>query len=130
MRKATAIIQARMGASRLPGKVLFKLEGKTVLEHVVERVRKSRMIRQAVVATSVNNRDLKIVSLCRKKKIPVFCGSEEDCLERFYRAAKCFQAEHIVRITSDCPLLDYKIINKVINLYFSKKADYATNTMR
>jgi len=124
-----AVIQARVGATRLPGKVLKKIEGKTVLEHVINRAQVARKIDNIVVATTVKKEDLKIVQLCAKLGISVFCGSENDVLDRYYQAARLFKANHIVRITSDCPLIDPLIIDKVIGLYFKKEADYATNTM-
>jgi len=124
-----AVIQARVGATRLPGKVLKKIEGKTVLEHVINRVQAARKIDNIVVATTVKKEDLKIVQLCAKLGISIFCGSEDDVLDRYYQAARLFKAEHIIRITSDCPLIDPQVIEEVIELYLKEKADYATNTM-
>ncbi len=124
-----AIIQARVGSTRLPGKILKKIEGKTVLEHVVNRVKAAKNINDIVVATTVKKEDLQIVKLCAKLGISVFCGSEDDVLDRYYQAARLFKADHIVRITSDCPLIDPQVIDKVIELYLKEKADYATNTV-
>ena len=124
-----AIIQARISSTRLPGKVLKKIEGKTVLEHVINRVKAAKSIDDVVVATTVEKEDLEIVKLCANLGISVFCGSEDDVLDRYYQAARLFKAEHIVRITSDCPLIDSQVIEEVIELYFKEKADYATNTM-
>jgi len=124
-----AIIQARTASTRLPGKVLKIIEGKTVLEHVINRVRAAKNIDDMVVATTVKKEDLEIVKLCASLGISVFCGSEDDVLDRYYQTAKLFKAGHIVRITSDCPLIDPQIIEEVIELYFQKKADYASNTM-
>ena len=124
-----AIIQARISSTRLPGKVLKKIEGKTVLEHVINRTKAAKNISDVVVATTVKKEDIKIVQLCANLGISVFCGSEDDVLDRYYQAARLFKADHIVRITSDCPLIDPQVIDKVIELYFQKKADYASNTM-
>lgn len=124
-----AIIQARVGSTRLPGKVLKKIEGRTVLEHVINRVQAAKKIDDIVIATTVKKKDLEIVQLCAKLGISIFCGSEDDVLDRYYQTARLFKAEHIVRITSDCPLIDPKVIDKVIELYFNKNADYATNTI-
>jgi len=124
-----AIIQARISSTRLPEKVLKIIEGKTVLEHVINRVRAAKNIDDMVVATTVKKEDLEIVKLCASLGISVFCGSEDDVLDRYYQTAKLFKAGHIVRITSDCPLIDPQIIEEVIELYFQKKADYASNTM-
>ena len=124
-----AIIQARISSTRLPGKVLKIIERKTVLEHVINRVRAAKNIDDMVVATTVKKEDLEIVKLCASLGISVFCGSEDDVLDRYYQTARLFKAGHIVRITSDCPLIDPQIIDEVIELYFQKKADYASNTM-
>lgn len=130
MKRIVAIIQARMGSTRLPGKALLKLEGKTVLEHVIERVKKSSLIQEVVVATTIVKEDLKIVSLCSAKGIRVYCGSENDVLDRYYQAARLLETDHIVRITADCPLIDPKIIDRVVQLHLSKKSDYTSNTIR
>ena len=124
-----AIIQARISSTRLPGKVLKKIEGKTVLEHVINRVRAAKNLDDVIIATTVKKKDLKIVQLCAKLGVSVFCGSENDVLDRYYQTARLFKADHIVRITSDCPLIDPMVINEVIKLYFREKADYASNTM-
>ena len=124
-----AISQARIGSTRLPKKVLKKIEGKTILEHMINRVKAAKNLDDIVVATTVKKEDLQIVKLCAKLGISVFCGSEDDVLDRYYQAARLFKAEHIVRITSDCPLIDPKIIDDVIDLYFKENTDYATNTM-
>lgn len=124
-----AIIQARTGSTRLPEKVLLDLEGKTVLEHVVERVSASKNIHDVVVATTINKEDLEIVKICSNLGISVYCGSEEDVLDRYYQVARLFKVDHIVRITSDCPMIDPKIIDDVINLHLQENADYTTNTL-
>lgn len=124
-----AIIQARTISTRLPEKVLKKIEGKTILEHVINRVKAVKKLDDVIVATTVKKEDLEIVKLCVSLGISVFCGSEDDVLDRYYQTARLFKAEHIVRITSDCPLIDPKVIVKVIKLYFQKKADYASNTI-
>ncbi len=124
-----AIVQARISSTRLPGKVLKKIEGKTVLEHVINRAKAAKNISDVVVATTVKKEDLEIVKLCANLGISIFCGSEDDVLDRYYQTARLFKAEHIVRITSDCPLIDPQVLGKVIELYFLKKADYASNTM-
>ena len=124
------IIQARMSSTRLTGKVLLDLEGRTVVEHVIKRVRSAEMIEDVIVATTIEKVDKKIVEICKNIGIKSFCGSEEDVLDRFYQAAKLFNPEHIVRITADCPLIDPKVIDKVIKLHLKEKADYTTNTLK
>jgi spore coat polysaccharide biosynthesis protein SpsF (cytidylyltransferase family) len=125
-----AIVQARMGSTRLPGKVLLNLEDRTVLEHVVGRVRSSEHIDDVVVATTIAKDDLRIVELCAYLGISVYCGSENDVLDRYYQAAKLFKADNIVRITSDCPVIDARIIDEVISLHLKKNADYTSNTLK
>ncbi len=124
-----AIIQARMGSTRLPDKVLMKLADKTVLEHVIERVSRSELVQGIVVATTVKKRDLEIARLCAMKGISIFCGSEDDVLDRFYQAAKQFRIKNIIRITADCPLIDPQVIDRAVKLYFDTGADYVSNTL-
>jgi len=124
-----AIIQARVSSTRLPRKVLKEVEGKTILEHVINRVKAAKNLDDIVVAATVKKEDLEIVKLCANLGISVFCGSEDDVLDRYYQAARLFKADHIVRITSDCPLIDFKIIDDVTDLYFKEKVDYVSNTI-
>jgi spore coat polysaccharide biosynthesis protein SpsF len=125
-----AIIQARIGSTRLPGKVLLKLGERTVLEQVIERVAAAGKVNRVIVATTDQPADLEIVKLCEKKGIGVFVGAENDVLDRFYQAAKLYQADHIVRITADCPLIDPAVINEVIEEHLNSKADYTANTIK
>lgn len=124
MSKIISIIQARIGSQRLPQKVLLNLEGKTVLEHIVERVRRSRLIDEVVVGTTILKEDLRIVNLCSSSGIRVYCGSENDVLDRYYQVARLLDPGHIVRITADCPLIDPGIIDKTIRMHLSKENDY------
>lgn len=128
--KIIAIIQARLGSTRLPGKVLLDLEGRTVLEHVFRRVKSSKLVTDVIVATTINKEDLNIVKLCGNLGINVYCGSEDDVLDRYYQTARLFGADHIVRITSDCPLIDPVLIDEVITLHVREKADYTSNTIK
>jgi spore coat polysaccharide biosynthesis protein SpsF (cytidylyltransferase family) len=125
-----AIIQARVGSSRLPQKVLLDLSGRTVLERVIERVEASKLIDQTVVATTISKGDLSIVELCSKMGISVYCGSEDDVLDRYYQAARLFKAETVIRITADCPLIDPEVIDRVIGAYRDRSCDYASNTIK
>ena len=107
-----AIIQARMGSTRLPGKVLLPLGEKTILEHVVERTRKASSIHEVIVVTSNLPEDLAIVDLCKKKSIAVYQGSSEDVLDRYYQCAQSFGIQTICRITGDCPLVESSLIDR------------------
>jgi len=124
-----AVIQARMGSTRLPNKVLLDLEGKTILEHVVERVGKSELVDEVIVATTISYEDIEIVKLLSDESIRVFCGSEDDVLDRYYQVAKLIKPEHIVRITADCPMIDPDIIDKTIDLHLYQGSDYTCNTL-
>jgi spore coat polysaccharide biosynthesis protein SpsF len=125
--KIVAIIQARMGSNRLPGKVLADVCGKPLLHYVVSRVRQARTLSLFAVATSDHATDDVIEKFCQINGVPSFRGSEDDVLDRYYRAAKYFQANVIVRLTADCPLLDPAIIDKVIETFMTGKFDYCSN---
>ncbi|MGG3887914.1 cytidylyltransferase domain-containing protein [Metabacillus fastidiosus] len=115
--KVAAIIQARMTSTRLPGKVLKKVNGKTLLEYQLERVKRSKLIDEIIVATTTNKSDDPIVSLCNQLSVSVYRGSEDDVLSRYYEAAIQYDADVVVRLTSDCPLIDPQVIDFVIQTY-------------
>jgi spore coat polysaccharide biosynthesis protein SpsF len=123
-----AIIQARMGSTRLPGKVLMDVCGKPILEHVIERTKKCKEIDSIVVATTNRVEDKVIIKLAKKCKTKSFTGSEKDVLDRYYQAAKKFNANIIVRITADCPLIDSLVIDKVVKYHLEnqREVDYTT----
>ena len=125
--KVLAIIQTRYLSTRLPGKVLKKINRKTILEILIKRLSKSKHISKIIVACTSNKYDKKIINVCNKVKIDYFIGSENNVLERFYNAAKKFKGENIVRVTSDCPLIDPQIVDSVIDNFFLKKVNYASN---
>jgi len=125
-----ALVQARTGSTRLPNKVLMGLEGKTILEHAVDRISASKKVDEAIVVTTLERRDLAIVKKCAELGIRVFCGSENDVLDRFYQAAKLLEPEHIVRALCDCPLADPKVVDKVVEAHLKAGVDYTSNTIR
>jgi spore coat polysaccharide biosynthesis protein SpsF len=125
--KTVAIIQARMGSTRLPGKVLKDICGETMLARVVRRTRLASLLNEVVVATTLEPLDQPIEDECRSLGAPVFRGSENDVLDRYYRAAQAHDAGVVVRITSDCPLIDAEVIDQVIRAFFSQPCDYASN---
>jgi spore coat polysaccharide biosynthesis protein SpsF (cytidylyltransferase family) len=125
-----AIIQGRMGSSRLPGKVMAEIAGKPMLFHVVNRVRRARKVTLVAVATSTHASDDAIADFCVKESIPFFRGSEQDVLDRFYRTAKHFQADIIVRLTADCPLHDPDVIDCTIDLLQQGDADFVSGGMK
>ncbi len=126
--KVLAIVQARYLSSRFPGKVLKKIDGKTILEILVKRLSKSKKISKIIIACSSNRLDKNIIKISKKLGIDYFVGSENNVLSRFYNAAKKYKFENIVRITADCPLIDPGIVDLVINNFFKKKVNYASNT--
>ncbi|HET9308929.1 MAG TPA: glycosyltransferase family protein [Candidatus Sulfotelmatobacter sp.] len=128
--KTVAIIQARMGSTRLPGKVLKDLAGATVLARVVSRVRRARLIDDVLVATTDRPADDALVAECRKCSVAVSRGAQEDVLDRYYRAAQLVRAEIVVRITSDCPLIEPEITDKTIAAFLDARPDYASNALQ
>ena len=125
--KVVAIVQARMGSTRLPGKVLMDLAGQTILERVVERLRRVPALSDIVIATTDSHRDDAIVAECNGLAVQCFRGSEEDVLDRYYGAACSASAAVIVRVTSDCPLIDPDVTGGVIGEFLEKRPDYASN---
>jgi spore coat polysaccharide biosynthesis protein SpsF len=110
-RDALILVQARMGSSRLPGKVLRDIAGKPMLEWVVQRARRAGCAAQVAVATTTDAGDDAVEAFCRGRGIPVFRGSVYDVLDRFYQAAAFFEARTLVRLTADCPLIDPELID-------------------
>ncbi len=123
-----AIIQARMGSSRLPGKVLKQIKGKSLLEIQYNRLSKAQSINAIVIATTTNKEDDAIEEFCKSKNILVFRGSDWDVLDRYYRAAVLFKATNVVRITSDCPLHHHTVVDKVMNEFELSGKDYFSNS--
>ncbi len=126
--KIVAIIQARMGSSRLPQKVLKDLAGATVLDRVLNRLGRSQLIHESIVATTTEPADHAIVEHCERSGRKVFRGSELDVLDRYYGAAKSADADVVVRITSDCPVIDPELTDATIRAFLDQHADYASNT--
>jgi spore coat polysaccharide biosynthesis protein SpsF (cytidylyltransferase family) len=127
--KVVGIIQARMSSIRLPHKVLLDLAGKSVLEHVISRVARANRVSDIVVATTINKEDLSIVKLCASLGYSVFCGSENDVLDRFYQVARLYEADQCVRITADCPMMDPSLIDQVLLLHQESGSDYTANIL-
>jgi len=125
--QTVAIIQARMGSSRLPGKVLLGLNCDPVLAHDVRRVRKATTIDTIIVATSTETADDVIEQICVERGIPVHRGSETNVQQRVFDAAIADDTDVVVRITADCPLLDPDVIDAVVETLQQTNADYASN---
>ena len=122
--RTVAIIQARMGSNRLPGKVLRPILGKPMLWHIVLRVRAVPSIDEVVVAIPDSPADQDLRRFCAANDIKSFSGSETDVLDRFYGAAQRYGADPVLRITADCPLVDPELVEKLIRLYRSGSYDY------
>jgi spore coat polysaccharide biosynthesis protein SpsF (cytidylyltransferase family)/biotin carboxylase/RimJ/RimL family protein N-acetyltransferase len=125
-----AIIQARMTSTRLPGKVLATLDGQPLLAHMLERVQRARHLDGVWVATTTNAADDPVAKLCQSLDVPVFRGSESDVLGRFAQAAAQAQADVVMRLTADCPMIDPTLINEAIETFESGRYDYFSNAIQ
>ena len=124
------IIQARMGSSRLPGKVMMCLdENNFLIDYVLNQLSYSKLIDKTIVATTKLKEDNLIVNHVKKRSLEVFCGSSDDVLDRYYRCAEKNNLEHIVRITADNPLIDPRIVDTVVEKYKTGNYDYVSNTL-
>jgi len=124
-----AIIQARFSSSRLPGKVLQDLAGKSLLAWTVDRAARASLVDRAVVATTSDAADDPVAEECVRRGYAFYRGSQYDVLDRYYQAALTFGAQTIVRITADCPLIDPQEIDRVIRLFRQSGADFACNRL-
>lgn len=122
--KIAAIIQARMTSTRLPGKVLMPCMERPLLSYLIERLRFSKYLDEIIIATTVNAEDEAIVLFAEGNGLPFYRGSEADVLDRYYRAAQVFGVDHILRVTSDCPLIDPRLCDRVIDAYRTSDVDY------
>ena len=125
--KIVAIVQARIGSIRLPGKVMMKIGQTPMIELLLGRLSNSRHIDQIVLATSDNKNNTSLVNHVESLGYEVFIGSEEDVLDRYYHAARLFKADTIVRVTGDCPLIDCHLVDEVISGFVNTNAEYASN---
>ena len=124
------IIQARMGSSRLPGKVMMELDrGKSVLDYVMDQLSFSRLIDKKIIATTDLEQDDVIEQTADRLNYECFRGSAENVLDRYYQCSKKYHINNILRLTSDCPIIDPQIVDKVIEMYLTGKYDYVSNTL-
>jgi len=130
-----AILQARISSSRLPNKVLKKINGKELLLYEVERIQKSKKIDKLIIATSQDNSDDILEEFCKLNSIECFRGSLDDVLSRYYDCAKDFKENNnieelnIIRVTGDCPVIDPIVIDKVVTAFENGNYDYTSNTL-
>ena len=121
------IVQARLASKRLPGKVLKKINGKTILEYIIKRLKKTKLSKNIIIATTKKEEDQKIIKVAKKTNCHTFRGSTNNVLNRYYRAAAYYKVKNIVRVCSDSPLIDPQIINKVYFFYLKNNYDYVSN---
>lgn len=127
MSRVVAILQARMGSSRLPGKVLRDLCGQPMMARVVERARRARSLDEVVVATTTLPGDDAVARLAAERGWPLFRGSPEDLTDRYYQAARRHRADSVVRLTCDCPMIEPELIDRTVRVFRESGADYASN---
>lgn len=123
-----AIIQARMSATRLPGKVLLDIAGEPMLVRVVERAQHAQTVDQVLVATSLDKLDDPIASLCQQREYPIFRGSLQDVLDRYYQAAMASSADVVIRITADCPIIDPAVIDQTVAAFYGVRSSLISET--
>lgn len=126
MRKV-AIIQARMGSMRLPNKVMKKILGKPVLWHIKSRLEKCELIDEVLIAATISPRDSIIEKFAQKNEMKIYRGAVDDIVDRFYKAATKFRADIVIRLWSDSPLIDPRIVDELVGKFLDQKAEYANN---
>ena len=123
------IIQARMGSSRLPRKILMKHNGISMLALMLGRLKRLNCLKPIIIATTKNKKGKKIINFCKKNRIKYFIGPEKNVLKRYYLASKKYKLNKVIRLTSDCPLIDIKIIRKLIKIFKTNKFDFVSNSV-
>ena len=123
-----AVMQARCSSNRLPGKVLKPILGRPMILYEIERLAKSK-VDKAVLATSIEASDDKLASVVSEAGWDVYRGNLNDVLDRYYQCAKVYQPDHVLRVTGDCPFLDWQVIDKVIEQHLTEENDYTSNTL-
>jgi|SaaInlStandDraft_2_1057019.scaffolds.fasta_scaffold20927_3 spore coat polysaccharide biosynthesis protein SpsF len=126
-KKITVMIQARTGSTRLPRKALKEIEGKLIIWHMINRAKKIKSVQQIIIITTKKKEDEIFLKIAQENGVFGFQGSEKDLLDRHYSCAKKFNADPIIRITSDCPLIDPCLVEKMLQVFLKKNYDYVTN---
>lgn len=127
MKNIVAIVEARMSSSRLPGKVLLEALNRPMLYHLVQRLKNVKSINEIVIATTISEADQPLVDFCLKNDIRFYRGSEEDVMDRVLSAAIANNADIIVEITGDCPLIDPDLVQQAISIFLANEVDYLAN---
>ncbi len=128
--KVVVITQARLGSKRLPNKVLKKIQGKSLLRIHIDRIKQAKLVDEIYIATTTNIKDNQIEALAKQLKVKCYRGSEDDVLDRFYQTVKEVKPNYIVRLTSDCPLIDPILIDEVIKQALERELDYYANILK
>ena len=126
--KFSIIVEARIGSKRLPGKILYKIKRYTFLEYLIKRLKLVKQAKQIIIATTNNEKNSEIIKIAKKNKIKYFKGSQDNVLKRVIDAGKKFSCDVIIRVTSDCPVIDIEIIDQAIETYKNNKCDYLSNS--
>ncbi len=129
MKNYLIIIQARTGSKRFPKKIIKKIDGKTIIEILLDRLNKNFKKEKIIIATTKNKKDDILCKIAKKKGIKYFRGSENNVMSRFIQIGKIYKLDFIIRITSDCPLIDPELVSKMLNIFLVKKIDYLSNTL-
>lgn len=127
MKNILIISQARMGSTRLPGKVLKEISGKPLIWYLIKRIEQIKTPYKFIIATSLNENNKPLIEFAKELKIDYFEGNEDDVLDRYYQAAKKFIGDIIVRITSDCPLMEPDLVDRALNMFLNGNFDYLSN---
>ncbi|MCK8523333.1 glycosyltransferase family protein [Aquimarina sp. D1M17] len=127
--KVIVVTQARSGSTRLPNKVLKKIKGKTLLQIHIDRIKQAKSIDMIYIATTTNSNDDQIEKLAKELNVKYYRGSEDDVLDRFYQTVKSDKPDYVVRLTSDCPLIDPVLIDEVVTQAKERKLDYYANIL-
>ena len=125
--RVVGILQARVSSTRLPGKVLKPILGRPMLARQIERLKRCRALDKLVVATSHGVDDDPLARLCQDEGLSCYRGSLDDVLDRYYQCALLNEADHVARLTGDCPLADPALIDSLVEFYLESGADYASN---
>ena len=120
-------VQARLSSTRLPGKIMKKILNKTIIELVIERLYKVENIDKVVVVTGTKEKNLELINEIKRLGLDYFCGNEENVLDRFYKASNEFSPDNIIRVTADCPLIDFNIISRALETFAKSEYDILSN---
>lgn len=127
--KFSIIVEARLGSSRLPNKILYKIKKYTFLEYLIKRLKLVKNAQEIIIATTDNEENDEIIKIAKRNKIKYFKGSEKNVIQRVIKTGKKFSCKNIVRITSDCPIIDPQVVDLAIESFKNNKCDYLSNTI-